>query len=484
MILSKFIFFLQFIFSIQFISIPFKNDIVSIPNDLSPQDLIKHLIQNEIYTEVNIGNPNQKLTFFINFNSYHTYILEESKEEKKYIQYYSNKSSTFKKYQNKSTKYSDNDFNSGFNVSDIITINQYFENYNLNFILVSKTNNLTKTNFVGSLGFGVTDMGQPFAKSAGLTYQLKLNNLTDNLLFTLVFNRNDYNGKIIIGKNIYIRYVDDFFTSDYTIIDTDYRHIWGWNYFIIKFNDTKFDVRNIKIKPELGLNIFPKEFYVKYKSFFSNKIKDKKCYEGNFLKYYFFYCDYDVNFNDIPYLIFQNKRPNNITFKIETKDLIFNYGDKKYFLIVFDSSNESHDNIYLGYPFLKNYDLIFNLENRHLGFYNFKMNFDEKEEQEKEKKKKEKEKKKKEDEKKDKEKDKKKKDEKEKDDEKKEKEEEEKDKKIIPEEFRESNSKKYLVIALFFIIIIILFFIFIQYRNSRRKKAITMKEDFEYMEQI
>ena len=479
MILSKFIFILQFIFSIQFISIPFKNDITSIPNDLSSQDLIKHLVQNEIYTEVNIGNPNQKLTFFININSYHTYILEESNEEKEYIKYYTNQSSTFKKYQNKSITYSNNDFISGYNVSDIITINQYFENYNLNFILVSKINNLTKTNFVGSLGFGVTDMGYPLAKNAGLIYQLKLNNITDNLLFTLVFNRNDYNGKIIIGKNIYIRYVDDFFTSDYTIIDTDYRHIWGWNYFIIKLNDTKFDVRNIVIKPELGLIIFPKEFYAKYKSFFSNKIKNKKCYEGNFIKYYFFYCDYDVNFNDIPNLIFQNKRPNNITFQIETKDVIFNYGDKKYFLIIFDSRNEGHDNIYLGYPFLKKYDLMFNLENRHLGFYNFKMNFDEKEEQEKERKKKEEEKK-------EKDKDKDKKDDKEKDDEKKdkEKEEEEKDKKIIPEEFRDSNSKKYLVIALFFIIIIILFIIFIQYRNSRRKKAITMKEDFEYMEQI
>ena len=219
MILSKFIFILQFIFSIQFISIPFKNDITSIPNDLSSQDLIKHLVQNEIYTEVNIGNPNQKLTFFININSYHTYILEESNEEKEYIKYYTNQSSTFKKYQNKSITYSDNDFISGYNVSDIITINQYFENYNLNFILVTKTNNLTKTNFVGSLGFGVTDMGQPLAKNAGLIYQLKLNNITDNLLFTLVFNRNDYNGKIIIGKNIYIRYVDDFFTSDYTIIN-------------------------------------------------------------------------------------------------------------------------------------------------------------------------------------------------------------------------------------------------------------------------
>ena len=461
MLFSKFIFILQFIFSIQFISIPFKNDINSIPNDLYPQDLIKHLIQNEIYTEINIGQPNQKLTFFININSYHTYILKESNEEKKYIQYYSNQSSSFQKNENKRIDYTDNDFNSGYNVSDKITINEYFQNYNLNFILVSKINNLTKTNFVGSLGFGVTEMGQPCAKNAGLIYQLRLNNITDNLLFTLIFNRNDYNGKIIIGKNIYIKYIDEFFTSDYTIIDNiDYRHYWGWNYFIIKLNDTKFDVRNIVIKPELGLIIFPKEFYAKYKSFFSNKIKDKKCYEGNFLKYYFFYCDYDVNFNDIPNLIFQNKRPNNITFQIETKDVIFNYGDKKYFLIVFDSTNESHDNIYLGYPFLKNYDLIFNLENRHLGFYNFKMNFDENEE----KKEQEKEKKKKEDEKKEKEK--------------------EKEDKIIPEQFRDNNSKKYLVISLFIIIIIILFFIFIQYRNSRRKKAIIMKEDFEYMEQI
>ena len=482
MLFSKFIFILQFIFSIQFISIPFKNDITSIPNDLYPQDLIKHLIQNEIYTEINIGEPNQKLTFFININSYHTYILKESNEEKKYIQYYSNQSSSFQKNENKRIDYTDNDFNSGYNVSDKITINEYFQNYNLNFILVSKINNLTKTNFVGSLGFGVTEMGQPCAKNAGLIYQLRLNNITDNLLFTLIFNRNDYNGKIIIGKNIYIKYIDDFFTSDYTIIDNiDYRHYWGWNYFIVKFNDSKFDIRNIRIQPELGLIICPKKyFFDKYKTFFINKIKEKKCYEGNFFKYYFFYCDYDVNFNNIPNLIFQNKRPNNITFQIEVKDVTFIYGDKKYFLIIFDSRNENNDYIYLGYPFLKKYDLMFNLENRNLGFYNFKMNFDENEE----KKEQEKEKKKKEDEKKEKEKDKDKdKDDKKKDDEKKEKEKEKEDK-IVPEQFRDNNSKKYLVISLFIIIIIILFFIFIQYRNSRRKKAISIKEDFEYMEQL
>ena len=30
----------------------------------------------------------------------------------------------------------------------------------------------------------------------------------------------------------------------------------------------------------------------------------------------------------------------------------------------------------LGYPFLKKFDLIFNLDNRHLGSYNFKIKYD------------------------------------------------------------------------------------------------------------
>jgi len=48
------------------------------------------------------------------------------------------------------------------------------------------------------------------------------------------------------------------------------------------------------------------------------------------------------------------------------------YNNKKYLLIVFNKQINKKT-IYLGYPFLRKYDMIFNIDNRHVGFYNFKI---------------------------------------------------------------------------------------------------------------
>jgi hypothetical protein len=74
----NFLFFIQILYSFEFIVIPFKSDLTTISNDLSPENLIKKLMSNDIYTEINIGTPSQQLSFFINFGSYHTYILNNS----------------------------------------------------------------------------------------------------------------------------------------------------------------------------------------------------------------------------------------------------------------------------------------------------------------------------------------------------------------------------------------------------------------------
>ena len=44
-------------------------------------------------------------------------------------------------------------------------------------------------------------------------------------------------------------------------------------------------------------------------------------------------------------------------------------------MVVF-SDNINKKDAKLGYPFLKKYDIIFNLDSRHLGFYNFKIKYE------------------------------------------------------------------------------------------------------------
>ena len=61
------------------------------------------------------------------------------------------------------------------------------------------------------------------------------------------------------------------------------------------------------------------------------------------------------------------------------------YNNKLYLLIVFDNRIDKKT-VYLGYPFLRKYDMIFDIDKRHVGFYNFKIKYEYKKESETEEK--------------------------------------------------------------------------------------------------
>ena len=52
--------------------------------------------------------------------------------------------------------------------------------------------------------------------------------------------------------------------------------------------------------------------------------------------------------------------------------MILNYNNKNYLLIGFRTDIQKQD-IYLGYPFFRKYDVIFNQDKRIVGFYIFKL---------------------------------------------------------------------------------------------------------------
>jgi len=139
------------------------------------------------------------------------------------------------------------------------------------------------------------------------------------------------------------------------------------------------NITDISIRPELGviiLNIHYKNFFKK--KFFEEKLKEGKCQEIS-IKYTYYFCDKDVNI-DIGELNFEIKR-SGLKFSLNSKDLFMEYNDKKFFLIVFGIYVDKKE-AKLGYPFLKKYDIIFNIDNRHLGFYNFKIKYEYKKESE------------------------------------------------------------------------------------------------------
>ena len=366
------IFFIIKLFNTSEIIIPFTSFLSEIPRNLTPYELMKALIKNELYTNISLGTPHQNLDLIIEIKNYHSYIIKDKESDnKKYKRFYNDSSSTFKILGQKES-FRSSDFTEALNISDIITINEKISNFNFIFLQILESNAETKIEYPGLLGFGPIPNSDPSHIEAGLIRQLKEKNLSKNYLYTLVFNRkDDFKGKIIIEKNIYEGYSKDDFQSDYCFCTPDYTlFFWGWNYITSDYNKEKIDIVNVFLKPELGVILMNTKIKdLLNKKFFDEKIKEGKCYEG-YHKYTFFFCDEEVKIY-IGEFNFKLKK-GNLYFSLNTDDLLYRYNNKIYLLIGF-GINISQEEVYLGYPFFKKYDVIFDQDKRTVGFYNFKI---------------------------------------------------------------------------------------------------------------
>ena len=365
--------FVLYLFLLEFcksseIVIPFYSKISEISENQSPEEFIRSLTFNQLYTKIKLGTPPQNLDFLIDFEIYNTYIIKYEDKDKKFQRFLDNSSSTFK-YLGKKEYFHDDNFKNAINSSDIMSIDT-LKNYNLTFLHAITD---SKISYPGIIGFNVVPNQDPFHYESGLVKQLKTKGLTKNYLFTLSFNENSYNGNIIIGKNIYEKYSSENFKSEYCLVTSDYKYYWGMNYLTAHLNSDLLEINEASIKPELGVILLSKYYKdIFRKKFFEEKIKEGKCYEKYLINTYY-YCDIDVNI-DIGEFKFEIKR-SGLNFSLNSNDLFREYNNKKFFLIIF-GVHVAKQNINLGYPFLKKYDMIFDLDKRHVGFYNFKIKYE------------------------------------------------------------------------------------------------------------
>ena len=223
------------------IVIPFYSKLSDIPENQEPTNFLKYLTSNELYSKVKIGNPPQEFNFLVDFDNYNTYVIKDQNPGKKYPRFIDNISSIFTTFGNK-IYFSDSDFTFAINSSDIITIGETLNNYNYTFLQVLSMKEMSKFKHPGVLGFNVVQNDDPFHRESGFVYQLKSKNIINNYLFTLSFNENDFNGNIIIGKNIYEEYPVENFTSDYCLVTMEYQYYWGWNYMMTYLYSEQFEI--------------------------------------------------------------------------------------------------------------------------------------------------------------------------------------------------------------------------------------------------
>ena len=355
------------------IIIPFTSSLSEIPKNLTPIQFMFSLRSNELYTNVKVGTPPQNLDLIINFEYYHLFLIKDSPSDNiSHKRYYSNDSSTFT---NLSKQEYFTSYNIGFykaiNSSDLFTINENITNCNFTFLHVTDSETQIKIKSPGVIGLNVVSNADPFHLEQGLVYQLKAQNFTNNYLYTLIYNNNDdFKGKIIFEKNIYEEYPLDNCSSCYCYTTPEYSFYWGANYIKSSYNNEPLVIKNLLLKPELGVVLFNKNIEIKLKvEFLNDKIEEGKCYEGYSL-YTFYYCDIDVKI-DIGVFEFK-KITSNFYFSLNSDDLTMQYNNKTFLLMGF-SQSILYDEVHLGYPFFRKYDVIFDQNKRTFSFYNFKI---------------------------------------------------------------------------------------------------------------
>lgn len=153
---------------------------------------------------------------------------------------------------------------------------------------------------------------------------------------------------------------------------------FGIDFNEITFGSKDFEIKHAHFNHDLGVLLVNKIIYEKIKnSFFVNYLGDKKiCFEGwVYEKYGYIYCDSnkftDSDIKSLPKLIFKQTNMNYI-FELNYEDLFMIHGEKIFFLMLFRTTNGMFT---FGKLFFKKYLFTFSFDNRIIGFYNDKLDF-------------------------------------------------------------------------------------------------------------
>ena len=329
--------------------------------------------ENDFYTNLTLGNPKtiipSKLTFFYSPCAIKSSNLKGIYDEKK--------SKTYNKTNEYQWTFSMELFLNGFLSKENIILKNYdnkeilYDNYS--FILVTKLiENITFPNSITGLKYEDTYL----VREQGLIYQLKQNKLIENHAFTILFNeKNDKEGNLIIGNYPHeydSGYNDSYFkTSKLKIFYTENVFwvikmdsiIWG--------NEDLSGYKNMRFVLDINAIICPSSHLKSFENFFKQFQGCKKnSYKNGILNEFqvYFTCDLNFDINNFPPVKFISK-DFNFTFELNAIELFIKDEDKFLFLIVI---NENYDFYWdLGTPFLKKYQMVFDIEKKLVGFYSY-----------------------------------------------------------------------------------------------------------------
>ena len=353
----------------QIITIPFKTK----KNDeiLTEDNLMSNLIENEIYIEIKVGNPKQKIPLYLKLNQYPTYIIS-SEINLNIPKFDYLKSKTFKSKETIDKIYYNYDFNKGKLSEDTFYLidsnSKEIKIENFTFILATETKK-EKEKISGEIGL---KLSFPYSdENVNFINNIKNKQITHNYPFSIKYNNKNENiGEFTFG-NYYHNFDHNYNEKDFKIMKVGIprREIqWQLLFHKIYLNNQLLNENSIvDLSYEFGLIIGTFYYYNKIKEIyfnnFTNDCIEKKFYNDNYI---YFVCKNKIDIKKFPELKFINNGFD-YNFTFNGNDLFYKFKDKYYFQIIFQNSPSVIWKF--GKLFFKKYHIFFDIDKKIIGLY-------------------------------------------------------------------------------------------------------------------
>ena len=322
---------------------------------------INHLLYNNIFSLVKIGNLLKPTLIFLSFNTSDIIINSE--------QYLNSITYDKESITNKTILYKDK--------MKFLTEDKILDlNFNLNLKLKNDTSSY--------IGLGIQNVKN---NKNSFINQLKDNHIIENRYFSVLFKENSINGDTQNEGQILFGLLPHELTSRYnpkelywTSITNENNNLsdlkWQIKFDSIYYHNDKesLSVKDAEFDISLNLIIGPEEFRQKIlKNYFEKFINEKICKEELFYnkkdkEFYISYeCKQNYDIEDFPTLNFYSKDLNE-TFIMKYEQLLCVFKGRYFLKVVFKKNAENKKWI-LGRGFMEVFPIIFDVDNKKIGYY-------------------------------------------------------------------------------------------------------------------
>ncbi len=362
--------------SFKYLKLTFQRNLNGLTND----NIMEKLFNNDIYTKIKIGSKSEEIPLSFKTNTYPFYLISSDIESSEVKLFDYKKSDTYKIISDKETTFENIEFTEAKQSSDKLKLSQSeFQNLeDFKFMHAIKLNEKFIINEAGTIGLLIQSDNIKYEEFNFIS-QLKKRNLIDESIYSFQYTDiKKEKGEFIVGVKLDEIDKKKYNSSNYRsiVVDPDL-YILSWRIKIEKiYFDNKIYINYddyIYFQIEKGVIIASKELQaiIKKKIFFEANSCDLNTFQIKELQeiYNYYVCSDTIDIQSFGNLTFHiNKTERDyMNFTLNHEDLFYKFNQRYYFLIVFP--NKLNNEIILGTPFLKKYDIIFNMEQGRIGFY-------------------------------------------------------------------------------------------------------------------